>query len=397
MSTLPVIDQITGVPQIGQTPTEFAAQADLLAAQLPGLVSDLNAFGVSLPTFLNNYVGTLDQLIAFNAMAAGQGTGKTRMFLTGSGLPTYYVGFPKSTWSELRPDGALGSAVHQAFMDGTTEKDMRWIAKYPLSLAASGEVVSQPGTKPYVSRTLDEEIAICAGTTIIGADSGTHHQMSIWDWSLVYYWMQVNDYEPIGNTSYGKSHEKTWIKGDGTTTVNAGSMGAETHHDGTNEGVDLLVGNVWDRLARMYLDEGQVLLQADNGGAPSQAACTAESFWFSSSNPALTSGYSTPSIVSSAAAQNQNSGSAYDHIAGASGFSSVAGPSSVLLKQACLEPMGDSTDLKGGIWARSHGLRAPLRGGAWNIASSAGAAALSLSNEPTARSSTIGFRAAFST
>ena len=43
-----------------------------------------------------------------------------------------------------------------------------------------------------------------------------------------------------------------------------------------------------------------------------------------------------------------------------------------------------------------NGLRAPLRGGNWNIASSAGAAALNLNNEPTNRNSNIGFRAAFS-
>ena len=332
---------------------------------------------------------TLDQTIAFNAMAAGQGTGKTRMFLTAGGQPTYYVGFPKTTWGELRPDGALGSAVHQAFMDGTTEKSMRWIAKYPMS-EVNGEVVSQPGTKPLVSKTLDEEIALVSGTTIIGADTDTHHQMSVWDWSLVYYWMQVNGYEPIGNTSYGKSHEKTWIKGDGTTTVNAGSMGAETHHDGTNEGVDLLVGNVWERLARMYLNEGQILLQADNGGTPSQATCTAESFWFSGA-------IGSTSIVDNIASQVKGSGSQYTATTGASGFAAINGPSSVLLRQACLEPFGDGSDLKGANYARSFGLRAPRRGGVWNNASSAGAAALNLSFGPAGRDGALGFRAAFST
>ena len=394
---LTTIPGFSAIPQVGQSEATFDANAQTFTNELPAFINALNQMGTDIPAEIQAAIATLDQSIAYNAMAAGQGTGKTRLFITAGGNPTYYVGFPKTTWDELRPDGALGAAVHQAFMDGTTEKNMRWIAKYPMSLAANGEVVSQPGTKPLVSKTLDEEIALCSGTPIIGADADTHHQMSVWDWSLIYYWMQANGYEPIGNTSYGKSHEKTWVRGDGTTAVNAGSMGAETHHDGTNEGVDLLVGNVWERLARMYLDEGQVLLQSDNGGTPSQAACAAESFWFSSSNPALTSGYSTPSIVSSVAAQNQNSGSAYDHIAGASGFAAVSGPASVLLKQACIEPMSDSTDLKGGIWARSYGLRAPLRGGAWNSASSAGAAAMLLHYEPTRRAGTFGFRAAFST
>ena len=107
--------------------------------------------------------------------------GDLRCFTTAGGQPTWFFGIPKMTWEQLRPDGELGTGVCEAFIEAGVAKSTLWIAAYPASMV-DGEIVSQPGVIPRTGRTLNEEIAECANTEIIGHE-GKHRLMSAWDWS----------------------------------------------------------------------------------------------------------------------------------------------------------------------------------------------------------------------
>ena len=317
--------------------------------------------------------------------------GDLRCFTTLGGQPSWFFGIPQMTWGQLRPDGALGTGVCEAFIEAGVAKSTLWIAAYPASMV-DGEIVSQPGVMPRTGRTLDEEIAECANTEIIGHE-GKHRLMSAWDWSLLMHLAIVSGYQPLGNTNYGKSHVKPWLAGRGTSATATGSMGKASAHNNSNAGIFDLVGNVWERLQGMYLQDGQIWLAADNGSAP-----VATGYYFSSSSATA---IGTPSLESSAAsvvrngAVGDNSYNLYDGIGGDAGFALLAGAGTVALKRAGVIPVTSATAPAGAIWTCSYGRRAPLRGCSWNTGAYSGLGALYLVNAPSHRGGSVGFRPAF--
>ena len=338
----------------------------------------------------NELTATVETAVAGMAGNASP-FGDLRCFTTLGGQPTWFYGIQQMTWEQLRPDGALGTGTCEAFIEAGVAKSTLWIAAYPASMV-DGEIVSQPGVMPRTGRTLDEEIAECANTEIIGHE-GKHRLMSAWDWSLLMHLAIVSGYQPLGNTNYGKSHVNPWLAGRGTAATATGSMGKASAHNNSNAGIFDLVGNVWEHLQGMYLQDGQIHLAADNGSAP-----VATGYYFSSSS-ATASG--TPALVSSAASVTRNgavgddSHNLYDVIGGAAGFASLAGAGTVALKRAGIIPVTSATAPAGAIWTRSYGRRAPLRGGSWHYGADSGLGALNLYNAPSVRVSHIGFRPAF--
>ena len=317
--------------------------------------------------------------------------GDLRCFTTAGGQPSWFYGIPKMTWEQLRPDGALGTDVCEAFIEAGVAKSTLWIAAYPASMI-DGEIVSQPGVMPRTGRTLDEEIAECANTEIIGHE-GKHRLMSTWDWSLLMHIAIVSGYQPLGNTNYGKSHVSPWLSGRGTAATATGSMGKASAHNNSSAGIFDLVGNCWERLQGMYLQDGQIYLAADNGSAP-----VATGYYFTGSS---TTANGTPSLVASAASVTRNgavgddSHNLYDVIGGAAGFASLAGDGTVSLKRAGIIPVTSATAPAGAIWTRSYGRRAPLRGCSWDNGANSGLSALYLNVAPSYRGSDVGFRPAF--
>jgi hypothetical protein len=295
------------------------------------------------------------------------------------------------TYEQLRPDGLLGTGTHEAFIEAGVEKSTLWIAAYPASMV-DGEIVSQPASTPRTGRTLDEEIIECRNTEIVGY-AGKHRLMSIWDWSLLMHLSIVSGYQPLGNTNYGKSHVKPWLVGRGTASTATGSMGRESAHNNSNAGIFDLVGNVWERLQKFELQDGQIMLSADNG-----TAITATGYYFSGTS-ATANG--TPSVASTAAglirngAVGDDAGTLYDVIGGASGFASLTGTGTVALKRAGIIPVSSTTAPAGAIWVRNYGRRAPLRGCGWSAGANSGLGALDLLSAPSNRYSSIGFRPAF--
>ncbi len=376
---------------------EFAAQKALNDSARISLTTQVNQKTEELERDIENFKNTAEQNIA----ATMDAKGGLVPWLTSSGKLDWYFGIPKFNIEEMRPDGSLGTGVHPAFiMNNGQEASMLWYSAYALSLS-DGEVVSQPNAQPYTGRTQDEEIALCAASEIAGV--GPKRVSSIWDESaitlMVEKMVQDGMAEPIGNTSYGKSHTGAAQRGHGASWTKTGTMGEAANHNRESGGIADFVGNVWTRCNGLHLQDGEIFLASNNDplmvGNP-----VSTGYFYSSSND---SANGVPSIVDSASAVTRNGvvGSDahenYDVIGGASGFASLTGASSALLRLAGLAPHGDGTDMSGAIWIRNYGRRAPLLRGSWHDGSSAGPRALALSHAPSRRSSNIGFRSAFVT
>lgn len=322
-------------------------------------------------------------------------------FMTSGGQVSWFFGIPKIQIEELRPDGTLGTGTHPAFiLNNGAEASMLWYAAYALSLK-NGEMVSQPNTQPYTGRTLDEENALCAGTAIAGSPG--HRNSSIWDNALISLMIekrvQDGSNEPIGNTAYGKSHLKASAKGHGTSWIKSGTMGALANHNGESHGIADFVGNVWCRVAGMHLQDGEIFLAANN--APIMIENPVSTGYFYSGSNVAANG--TPSIVSSSGAVVRNgavgddSHGSYDARVGSSGFATMPGASTSMLRLAGLAPHADTTDLTGAVYVRNYGRRVPLLRGSWDDGANAGPRALNLYTAPSGRYSDIGFRSAFVT
>ena len=329
-----------------------------------------------------------------NALGAGQFFSSNSPFgglvkhKTAGGQDSWFFGISKKTWTELRPDNALGIGTHEAFIEAGVEREMLWIGAFP-ALVVNGEVVCQPNVFPSTGYTQDEEIALCSNTTIIGFE-GKHRAMSNWDWSLMMHLAIATGYQLSGNTQYGKYHANTLISGHGTAATKTGSMGQSSYHNNTIIGISDLVGNVWERpgiIGGMYLQDGQIHLAADNGSAP-----VATGYYFTGSSA---TGNGTPSLVSSAVGVVRNGDGFYDGVVGATGFASLTGSGSVALKRAGIIPVSSTTAPNGSIWVKNSYRRAPLRGGYWGDGANSGLGALNLTDAPSYRSSNIGFRPAF--
>jgi hypothetical protein len=366
-----------------------AEMAEIFTNQI-GLINTKKA---ELETSVNLKKAELTQTVE-TAVAGMAGNvspfGDLRCFTTLGGQPTWFFGIPKMTYEQLRPDGLLGTGTHEAFIEAGVEKSTLWIAAYPASMV-DGEIVSQPASTPRTGRTLDEEIIECRNTEIVGY-AGKHRLMSIWDWSLLMHLSIVSGYQPLGNTNYGKSHVKPWLSGRGTASTNAGSMGRESAHN-NNAGIFDLVGNVWEQLQKFELQDGQIMLSADNG-----SVITATGYYF---NGTSTTANGTPSVTSTAAglirngAVGDDAGTLYDVIGGVSGFASLTGTGTVALKRAGIIPVSSTTAPAGAIWVRNYGRRAPLRGCSWYGGANSGLGALNLGSAPSNRNSDVGFRPAF--
>ena len=372
-----------GIAALSQAQQIFVAEKQNIDLKKTELTNAVNLKKAELTDTVNTAVAGM----AGNVSPFGD----LRCFTTAGGQPTWFFGIPQMTWGQLRLDGELGTGICEAFIEAGVAKSTLWIAAYPASMT-DGEIVSQPGVMPRTGRTYDEGLAECAATNIVGFE-GRQRLMSVWDWALLMHLAIVSGHQPLGNTNYGKSHVNPWLAGRGTAAIATGSMGKASAHNNSNAGIFDLVGNVWEQMQGMYLQDGQIYLAADNGSAP-----VATGYYFSSSS-ATASG--TPSLVSSAAsvtrngAVGDNSHNLDDVIGGAAGFASLAGAGTVALKRAGIIPVTSATAPAGAIWTRSYGRCAPLRGGCWFCGANSGLGALYLRDAPSLRYSNVGFRPAF--
>lgn len=305
-----------------------------------------------------------DQLRASVEAASG---GRMTVLYTASGQPSHMHILPAFNCEDVAPGGELGTGLHPAFLFNGVAASEIFVGAYQASTSHSGgEAVSLPGVDPRTSVNFDTARNLCK-------DNGAGWDiMSNLDWAAIALWCMANGYQPRGNTQYGRAYDNRWetgrrqdsgIPGDssGTARTLTGSGPTTWSHDGTPAGIHDLVGNIWEWVSGMRLQDGRALLAPDNGQT--------EELQYVDTGFDLT---------------NANPWSSH----------SSAGASD-LVKQSLIAPASAALAPVGRLYVSAEGERLPFRGGSWSFASTAGLAALNLGGARTYSASNVGFRPRF--
>lgn len=358
-----------------------------------------------------------DDLRASVEAASG---GKQTVLYTAKGQPTYMNVIPKFMLEDI--DSEFGTGVHPAFIAGGRELSEIFIGTYQ-GIIKNGELLSLPGVDPTRRQDFD------AFLTAARACGDGFHLMTNAEWMALELWCRKNGFQPRGNTNYGRAHDSTFetgsIIGGGTPgdsssggRVFTGSGPASWRHDNSHAGVADLVGNIWEWVGGLRLQDGEIQILPNNDAALGSANMSKSSNqWraISLSDGSLvapgTSGTAKYDAISdSSVTPRLNSviefqkGEVGDdgHTEGTDGsvgFSELTAASGVstpvILKILGLSPhdIGDEKN-KGRLYVRNHGERLPVRGGNWGLGGLAGLSALGLSYHRGSTSTDRGARLA---
>lgn len=274
-------------------------------------------------------------------------------------------------------------APHPAFIrpDGTT---MPWFefGMYQASNDGRGNSVSAAYKDPYTDINFDEAKAKCQA---MGVGWG---MTSNAQWAAITLWCLANGYQPLGNTYYGYSHEKSYLGGirqdggingdaSGSARILTGSGPVEFRHNKIMQGISDMVGNTWEWVDGLKSVGGQIFVatreRQDEAEWEAQAAYLDDGLKLNSELTDITSANVTWSSL----------GKSETYIA------------NQLLQQLMIEPITETGEALGRLYCNNDGERIPRRGGSWSYGSIAGLGALSLYDERSYRGSSAGFRPAY--
>lgn len=291
--------------------------------------------------------------------------GSYTVIYTPKGQPSFMFRQPAFNLEDIDPSGQLGEGLHPAFIfNGVPDREI-FVGAYPAAMV-NGEVVCQPGRDPMAPINFDNARAACQA---LGAGWDL---MSNWDWAAIALWCAANGFSPRGNTDFGRNNVNRWETGTrvvddapgSNTNTNGrtltGSGPASWSHNGTPGGIHDLVGNFWEWVTGLLLEENIFKIAPDNGVYD-------ESEYIDT--------------LVEAAGNGTFSTRAYDD-------------PPLILKQAMAVPTAGLTH--GGYFYKNANIqRLPRRGGSWSDAGSAGLDALNLIYSRTQASQGDWFRPRF--
>lgn len=326
--------------------------------------------------------------------------GRNTVIYDAQGNPNVMVVVPRFNVEDLGLSGLdLGTGTHTAFQTNGAPRSEILIGKYLASSAAGGTAVVG-GVQPRVSVNFDTAKNFCT------QKGDNWHLMSIHEWAAIALWSLANGTVPRGNTNHGRSHVNYWetapradggIPGDsnGTGRTDTGKGPAAWGHDHTDFGIQDLVGNVWEWIDQMKLQDGRIITTLDNNPSVAEANWTPHQAYYDSTSETGGSPILNSTVTNRMGdlGDDANSGNS-----NSIDFRSMSQDPSYtpiqLLRRLLLETATDQT-VGGRLHTRNYGERLPIRGGSWNSGSIAGLAALSLNNARSHTSAAVGFRPAF--
>ncbi|MDR1127703.1 MAG: formylglycine-generating enzyme family protein [Treponema sp.] len=363
----------------------------------------------------------LNKDVLLTGLMAASG-GRLVVKYNAAGDPSVMVRIPKFNLEDI--DASLGTGPHPAFIVNGVVKNEIFIGAFP-AILENGCAVSIPGQTPRVNINFDNAKAACV------ANGPGWHLMTAWEWAAIALWCMKNDFQPRGNTQWGRAYEAAWetgvrpdggnpgaASGDGKTLTGSGPV--SWRHDNTLAGIADLVGNVFEWNDGLKLVDGRLYFPTDNYYSQPESEWPASSLCFdASAGPGDRSGaaQSGAPILSNAITKYSETPApagggdtgefdyanvaSWKSVAVASGYDNLPQAARQQAAQLLIAPKLTSegtalfTDIKGYLSVRNYGTRFPLRGGAYYVTSSAGLGALSLSTLSAILSYSVGFRPAF--
>ncbi|KZY43445.1 hypothetical protein A3733_17785 [Pseudoalteromonas shioyasakiensis] len=406
---------------------EIVTAADRVVTAVENKAAEIDSKTAALASDSNSKKAALDQQVEENsaqlAIVASEGYrkaiedasgGRNTVVIDEQGNPNVMVRIPRFNYEDINQaildrlgvDLMLGTGTPTMFQRNGEQMGEVLIAKYLASSGANGGCSVVGGVQPRTSVNYDEAKALCSNK------GEGWHMMSIHEWAAIALWSLANDSVPRGNTNYGRSHENkletarrfdNGIPGDlsGTAKTDTGKGPVTWAHDHTEWGIQDLVGNVWEWLDQMMLQDGQVITTLDNNPAIVEGNWFKHSAYFDSPIASTEGTGSVGSPVLNSTITNPNgpvgdNSNDYPHLTN-SHFAAITKSESYqkieILRRLLIESESTTT-VNGYISCRNYGNRFPLRGGDWNYGSVAGLGALYLSFGRSYAGSIIAFRPA---
>ncbi|WP_419147626.1 SUMF1/EgtB/PvdO family nonheme iron enzyme [Pseudoalteromonas 'SMAR'] len=333
--------------------------------------------------------------------------GRNTVIYDAQGNPNIMCVIPRFNVEDLGlTELELGTGVHPAFVTNGAPRGEILIGKYLASATTNGSAVIG-GSQPRTSVNYDTAKQLCT------QKGENWHLMSIHEWAAIALWSLANGTVPRGNTNNGRSHEAKWetarradngLPGDtsGTGRTDTGKGPATWNHNHTEFGICDLVGNVWEWIDQMKLDDGQILTTLDNNPTVTEANWHDHQAYFDSTsdNQSGVGNNGSPLLSNEVTKRN---GPANDdshdypylhdlHFAAITKTAEYV--PNELLRRLMIESATETT-VTGGLWCRNYGDRFPLRGGNWVYGSLSGLGSLYINFARSLSDSSIGFRPAF--
>ena len=334
--------------------------------------------------------------------------GLQTVLYTAKGQPTYMNIIQKYDMSTI--DASL-SGTHPAFIVDGVEKPEIFIGTYQGRIV-NGELLSLPNVEPSHSTNYDNFL------TAARACGNGHHLITNAEWSAVALQCYKDNTQPMGNSYYGRSSEDPLLIGrrqdglnPGNTTGSArtltGSGPVQWRHNGKNNGIADLSGNVWEWNSGMRVVNGEIQVIENNNAAKLTIDLSATSAQWKAIDGATgdlvtpLGGGATPGTVKFAASGTTADYTIYGASFGAIKNLSTVNPVSAAalskLKALCLFPHIDAaaTFNGDGLYLNLTIEAQPFRGGHWNNGSAAGVFFLYLTYARSGAGTFIGSRPAF--
>ncbi len=400
MATL--TEEIQSIKTASQAQT---AASQALAAEVAGKMGQIdNKVDTSIQQVESTYEGKASALTiiatdGYRKAVEHNSGGRNTVVYDEQGNPNIMVVVPRFNYEDLNlPELELGTGTPTAFLTNGAPRGEILVGKYLASNAPGGSAVIG-GVDPRTGVNYDVAKELC---TRKGAG---WHLMSMHEWAAIALFSLANNTVPRGNTNYGRAHDNNletairYDKGvpgdtDGTGRTRTGGGPATWSHDHTEFGIMDLVGNVYEWVDQMKLQDGRIITTLDNNPGLAEASWTQHPAYYDAT--AETGGEpkldTKVNIRQGEIGNSENAGASnsvtFASLSKASGYAGTP-----LLRQLLLETATANT-VTGRLYTRNFGERFPLRGGSWGSGANAGLGTVSLSHSRVIASSSLGFRPA---
>ena len=333
--------------------------------------------------------------------------GLQTVLYTAKGQPTYMNIIQKYDMSTI--DASL-SGTHPAFIVDGVEKPEIFIGTYQGRIV-NGELLSLPNVEPSHSTNYTNFL------TAARACGNGHHLITNAEWSAVVLQCYKDNKQPMGNAYYGRSSENPLLIGrradglnpgdtSGSARTLTGSGPVEWRHNGKENGIADLSGNVWEWNSGMRIFNGEIQVIADNNASKLAIDLGAASTEWKAINGKTGNLVTPDGSGTTAGTIKYADGGTADYTINGSNFGGIRNLSTTKpvtaaalarLKALCLYPHTENTaSYNGDYFGKSMtGETLPLRGGNWHNAAAAGVFALHLNNARSSTLANIGARPAF--